>query len=135
VVDPDQPGFDPDSATHGGNLIQQYCENLHHAWDDTPTTLHVKAFKVQAVTLAQAVPVSAGGAEDWPVAWASEAVSASQSAYSGLSYWTETSPGSSARKWQYLQPANYAPSREALQRQQLVKAGARLAQLLQAIWP
>jgi S1/P1 Nuclease len=135
IVDPDQPGFDPDSATHGGNLIQQYCENLHHVWDDTPTSLHITAFKAQAVTKAQSVPVTAGATEDWPVAWASESVVASQNAYSGLTYWNETSPGTTARKWQYLQPTNYDTTREALQSDQLVKAGARLAQLLQAIWP
>jgi len=69
------------------------------------------------------------------VAWAGESVVASQSAYSGLTYWEETSPGTSERKWQYLWPANYPTDREALQKEQLVKAGARLAQLLKAIWP
>jgi S1/P1 Nuclease len=135
VVDPDQPGFDPDSSTHGGNLIQQYCENLHHSWDDLPKTLRITAFKPQAITLAQLVPLTAGSPEDWPVAWAGESVVASQSAYSGLTYWEETSPGTSERKWQYLWPANYPTDREALQKEQLVKAGARLAQLLKAIWP
>jgi hypothetical protein len=33
------------------------------------------------------------------------------------------------------EPAGYAGTRASLQQAQIVKAGARLAQLLQAIWP
>ena len=135
AVDPDQPGFDPMSATQGGNLIQQYCENLHHAWDAIPTPLHITQFKSNAVMLARAVPVTAGAVEDWPVAWASESVVAGHSAYTGLTFWTETDPGTPQRKWQYLADAGYVANREALQKTQLVKAGARLAQVLEEIFP
>jgi hypothetical protein len=38
-------------------------------------------------------------------------------------------------RWQATLPEDYAQRREALQREQLLKASARLAQLLRAIFP
>jgi len=76
------------------------------------------------------VPVSAGPVGDWPLAWASETVSVSHRAFEGLTFGAE-----SGGRWPVMEPAGYADAREALQKAQLVKAGARLAQLLEAIWP
>lgn len=52
-------------------------------------------------------------------------------AFSGTAFSAEDA----SKHWQVTLPANYVSERETVQRAQLIKAGARLAQLLQAIWP
>jgi hypothetical protein len=52
-----------------------------------------------------------------------------------LSFGAEADPGKKMEHWPVTEPADYASARAAVQKAQLVKGGARLAQLLAAIWP
>jgi len=130
VVDPDSGAFDPATQNQGGNRLMDGTRNLHAEWDGIPSSLTVPAFREAGVAAAKLVPVSAGPVGDWPLAWASETVSVSHRAFEGLTFGAE-----SGGRWPVMEPAGYADAREALQKAQLVKAGARLAQLLEAIWP
>jgi hypothetical protein len=134
-VDPDVSGLIADSETQGGNLIRDGSAKLHGQWDSIPPALTVAQFKDPGATLARAVPVTSGAVKHWAAAWASETVVASHTAFQGLTFGAEAKPGTSRRTWPVSEPTGYGPARTALQSQQLVKAGARLAQLLQAIWP
>jgi len=109
-------------------------QNLHTEWDTIPASLKVGKFKTQAVSLAGMVASTAGMPQDWPVVWASETVVASHKAFTGVTFGPEQSSGNS-RHWTFQPPSGYSTKRRALQKTQLVKAGARLAQLLEAIWP
>jgi len=135
LVDPDHGTFDPDSRTHGGNLLKNGAANLHHEWDVVPASLDVANFRAEGVQRARAVAATPGAVEDWPAAWASESIVRSHEAFAGVTYGPEVEPGTRFRHWSYALPPEYAQRRDALQAQQLVRAGARLAQLLEAIWP
>jgi hypothetical protein len=85
------------------------------------------------VKAARAVPPTPGAIGKWPAAWATDTIVASHEAFKGASFAT----GATADHWKvtFADLKTYQESRDALQRAQLAKAGARLAQLLEAIWP
>jgi len=137
LFDPDaqQAPLDPSTRTRGGNSIRDEVAkaNLHADWDQTP---HSLAGTLDSALLpqARAMTPTAGAIEAWPVIWASETLKASRLAYAGLRFTDDpAAPG----QWiaQFDDRARYWMRKEALQRTEIVKAGARLAQLLDAIWP
>jgi hypothetical protein len=131
-VDPDSGTFDPATKTQGGNKILDQGKDFHTTeWDAIPTSLTATKFKGD-VAQAKLVPATPGSIDQWAVAWASDTVLASHTAFSGLVFGAEnTAKGT----WPVTEPTGYAAARASLQKTQLVKAGARLAQLLQAIFP
>ena len=135
-VDPDAGTFDPATKTRGGNLlIHGPGRNLHSEWDSIPTRLMSSQFLNEGLAQARSVPVTPGPVSDWAATWAGETVRASQTAFDGLSFGDEKNDGTPRARWPIEEPTDYAASRAALQEPQLVKAGARLAHLLQAVWP
>lgn len=130
-VDPDAGPFDPATRTQGGNKLLDQGRDFHTAvWDAIPDRLTVAKFS-SGVSRARQVPVTAGPVEQWAAAWATDTVLASRTAFSGLTFGPETPQGT----WVVTEPDGYTAARESLQEDQLVKAGARLAQLLQALFP
>jgi hypothetical protein len=135
-VNPDAGSFDPASKTRGGNLlIHGRGRKLHAEWDAIPRSLSAARFLTEGVTQAKLVPVTAGPVSGWARAWASETVRVSRAAFAGLSFGAEENAGTYQPEWPVLEPAGYSTHRAALQKEQLVKAGARLAQLLEAVFP
>lgn len=132
VEDPDSS---PDQAanwnTEGANLIMDGSENLHHEWDTIASSLGTSA-SPDLVAEAEAVPPTPGPISSWAADWASDTVQQAQTAFQGLTF-----TGVGARKWtvQFADRDGYQRARADEQEHQLVKAGARLAQLLAAIWP
>jgi S1/P1 nuclease len=135
-VDPDVGDFDPSSRTRGGNLlIHGRSRNLHAEWDSIPRNLDASRFLSEGVTRAKAVPATTGPVSGWARAWAGETVGVSRTAFDGLSFGAEEQAGTRSARWAVAEPASYASHRAELQKLQLVRAGARLAQLLQAVLP
>jgi len=135
-VDPDHMALDPTMKTRGGNdLAIGPKHQLHHEWDSIADALKMPQFKVDGVTAARMVAMTSGAVETWPMHWATESVLASHTAFAGLSFGAEANAGKSTQSWPTTEPTGYAASREALQKDQLIKAGARLAQVLEAIYP
>jgi hypothetical protein len=135
-VDPDHATFDAATKTRGGNLLQiGPKDQLHGEWDSIPDAQKLPQFLSEGVAAARLVPVTGGPAAQWAAAWATESVVASHAAFADLSYGTEMDAGKQSQHWPTTEPAGYAATRAGIQKQQLVKAGARLAQLLQAIFP
>jgi hypothetical protein len=136
-IDPDAGGhaFDPKTATHGGNSILDDKMNLHSEWDATSRRIHPTAPSASMLSEAKAVPVTPGDVSTWPSAWATDTVLASHKAFSGVSFtrFKKTPKG----YWQaiFQDPTAYTRAMRRLQSSQLAKAGARLAQTLNAIWP
>ena len=131
-VDPDQSGLDPGTKNRGGNLLMDGSKKLHALWDAIPAKLTVARFKTEGVRLARRVPKTPGLIEHWSEAWASETVIASHRAFRGVSFGAEDLAHTT---WPVTEPAGYGTARAKLQKAQLVKAGARFAQLLKAIFP
>lgn len=131
-VDPDSGTFDPATKTQGGNKILNQGKDFHTTvWDAIPSSLTAASFKT-GVAQAKLVPVTPGPIDGWAAAWASDTVLASHTAFSGLVFGAEST---SNHTWPVTEPAGYSAAKASLQKTQLVKAGARLAQLLQAIFP
>lgn len=130
-IDPDAGSYDPATATRGGNSIKDGSQNLHAEWDGIPTSLATKLRAPAGVAEARQTPLTAGSPETWATQWASETIVQGKAAFAGLQF----SPQASDHTWPATHPASYAKNRQALQRAQLLKAGARLAQILQTLWP
>ena len=137
VVDPDAGSFDPATRTVGANDIivvsgknRTPGANLHHTWDQIPANL--KVARIDAVWLAQAkaVPATAGSVYDWPAAWATDSLGQARLAFAGLAFGKQ-----SQGDWTVALPSSYAATMAQIKRRQLTEGGARLAQILQAIWP
>jgi hypothetical protein len=133
-VDPDKTGRAIASFTVGGNSLyvasSQGPQKLHTLWDAVPYEL--KPGRVDAAWLAEARKTrpDAGDPVDWPARWATQSVEQAGLAFEGLNF--------SAREdthWNVSLPAGYGARADAIKRQQLTRAGARLAQLLKALFP
>jgi hypothetical protein len=131
-VNPDAGHHDPHTDTVGGNRIADGHGLLHRAWDDVPQRLGPQGLGEDGLGAARAVPPSQGKPADWPVQWASDTLGASREAFAGLVF---SADYGQPPHWAATLPEGYSQRREEIQRAQLVKAGARLAQLLRAIFP
>ncbi len=129
-VNPDTGAFDKNSETAGGNFISEGHGNLHADWDAIPKTLGTSA-NAAIVAKAKSVPHTAGLLSDWAATWASDTVMAAHTAFQGLSF-----TGTGAHKWsvQFDNRTAYVKAENQLKKGQLAKGGARLAELLNAIW-
>jgi hypothetical protein len=130
-VNPDEGSFDENSETAGGNFISEGHGNLHADWDAIPKQFGTSG-SAAMVELAQAVPQTAGAVGDWAATWASDTVVAAHTSFDGLSF-----TGTGAHKWsvEFDDRRAYVRAENKLKQEQLAKGGARLAQLLNAIWP
>jgi hypothetical protein len=131
LVDPDQGTFDPATQTRGGNNILKGTQKLHALWDTVPVALHSDRLLPAALEEARAIPVSQGPMSDWSQAWASETLDQGRVAFRGLSYSAEDAN----QHYAVTLPPGYSELRANIQRAQILKAGARLAQILTATWP
>ncbi|HLG81318.1 MAG TPA: S1/P1 nuclease [Bradyrhizobium sp.] len=133
-VDPDVAHLiDPATDTAGGNIIQDENLNLHREWDDIPTDIG-EAATSELLKAAQAVPASQGPIEEWPKGWATDTLHAAHDAFQGLKFVPLSGSNS---KWSvsFDDHTTYLRSMDAIKREQLAKGGARLAEILNAIWP
>jgi S1/P1 Nuclease len=132
LVDPDVTHtIDPNTETAGANLILDQGANFHLEWDGIPSDLG-EAATPELLTMARAEPTDRGRVENWPTIWASDTVLAAQQAFAETTF----GPVSNG-KWAigFTDRDAYLRTADALKRKQLAKAGARLAELLNAIWP
>ena len=132
-VNPDVGTYDPTTATRGGNNIKVLpgrTMNLHATWDAIPKSQTMSHVGSTWLAAARAVPASTGSSRGWPGQWASGTVVQANAALSGPTY----GPLSSTT-WTVQLPTGYSTSMASIKKEQLTLAGARLAQLLQDIWP
>jgi hypothetical protein len=141
LVDPDiAHKVDLDTETIGGNAIQDgiaipvQAINLHHEWDDIPTDLGDAATS-ELLDAAKSVPASQGSLESWPTTWATDSLTVAHEAFKGLSF--KPTPPPAKFKWTvtFDNHIDYLQAADAIKRKQLAKGGARLAEILNAIWP
>jgi len=136
LVDPDTAQWtDPTMDTVGGNAIQDQNLSLHHEWDDIPTDIGEFSTK-ELLADAQATPATQGPIDGWPKAWATDTLHAAQDAFKGLKF-SPVNPPSSFYKWivSFDDHMAYLRLMDEIKRKQLAKGGARLAEILNTIWP
>ncbi|WP_187437334.1 S1/P1 nuclease [Bradyrhizobium rifense] len=132
LVDPDAVHrIDPSTDTVGGNNIRDQHTPFHTEWDAIPDDLG-EAATPALLSAARSTPPSGGVVEDWPALWASDTVAVAHYAFEGANFkfvspqhWTVAFDDRNA----------YLAAQDSIKRRQLAKAGARLAELLNAIWP
>jgi hypothetical protein len=129
VVDPDAAPEAAAGGTQGGNLIRMDGQRLHAAWDAMPDGIALPPGE-DLVRAAEGVAPMAGPVEGWAAAWAGESLAAARRAFAGLAFGPFAQGG-----WEAHAPAGYGPMRARIQREQVIKAGARLAQLLNLLLP
>ena len=135
-VNPDAGTFDEATATRGGNEIMVTAlpgakpQNLHANWDAIPPSLQVAHISAEWIARAAAIPPTSGNISTWPTTWATESVKDAQHAFKGLQF-TKMSD----TLWGVTLPVGYEADANTIKDAQLTKAGARLAQILQAIFP
>lgn len=132
-VDPDAGSYDPQTHTVGGNALILPGSNLHAYWDNLPGQFAAQelAGLTQAARL---VPASSGEPEQWAAAWAGESILQAARAFEGLRFGPrETGPR--GPRWSVTLPDGYEARALEISRTQMARGGARLAELLNAIWP
>lgn len=133
-VDPHSENEAEADSTAGGNLIQVgRSSELHAQWDGIQKKLEKEVPTL--VTEARETPINTAiPIEQWPVRWASESVFAAQEAYSGMTF----SPDAHrSHRWRahFEDRHHYLTFQHDEQRVRIIEAGARLAAVVQAIWP
>jgi hypothetical protein len=139
LTDPDKPPnqspgtIEKDNATRGGtDILIEGRANLHAMWDDVPRDWGRNATS-ELLAKAKAVPPSKAQVDMLAALWAGETVRLANNAFKGLTFGNRNDQG----KW----PATvdnaflYRTKLENMQRQQIIKGAARLAELLREIWP
>lgn len=141
VVNPEIGGYKLGHDTAGGNNLYDGKQSLHAEWDAVPLDLQASGEpSMLLLRLARQTPITAGDPLDWPSAWATDSIRAGRMAFAGLRFKMRPGAGSdlenSPEKWDVIGiDAAYIQRADQLKMRQLAKAGARLAQILKAIWP
>lgn len=130
-TDPDLGNYDPASRTNGGNSIEDGTGNLHRDWDQVPPSLAPADLGINGAAEAKTVVPTTGDVMTWSTQWADDSIASGPPVYAELTY----GPEDLRFHWKGTLPEGYAARREVVQRTQLLKASARLAQLLQTLWP
>lgn len=139
VIDPDAVATPvaTENDTSGGNLVkdvQPPGDSFHYEWDLVPQDMIVGHPGFQdLVTRARAVSPTQGDVMSWSAQWATESIFESKSVFGGLTFaFTGTAQKPT---WKVLGiDANYQHRADTLKSEQIAKAGARLAQLVQLLY-
>jgi S1/P1 Nuclease len=138
LVDPDiAHAVDPTTETIGGNAIRDQNVNLHGEWDAIPTDLGDAATR-ELLADAKSVPPSQGPIENWPVDWATDTLQVAHHAFEGLTFQRPDPPPEPPKtQWNvsFDDHTAYLWLTDITKRKQLAKGGARLAEILNTIWP
>lgn len=128
---------DSGAETVGGNalFLAPGGDNLHHVWDTvasaTPTA--------QAISQACLIAPLPNPTPEPPEKWATESVVAAGKAYEGMSFVVDPAEPdpTEPKAWdiKFVDKPAYMSELHRVQAKQLIKAGARLAALLNSIWP
>lgn len=124
-----------DHSNAGGNSIMVGTAKLHGLWDDVSDKLLKQMVSGPGLAEARAVPPAKGAMAQWAADWAGESVVQAGKAFKGLKIGAKQAGAMGAAWPATATDPNYRQTREALQHEQLVKAGARLAQMLTTLWP
>jgi len=131
LVDPDAGRFDPQTETRGANDLLAGAKNLHALWDSMASSAAQSPPAAAVLTQARALAGTGGDVSGWSTAWATESLALGTRAFEGITYSAEDG----SHHYKIVLPAGYSSFRTRAQRDQVTKAGARLAQVLTAIWP
>jgi len=128
---------DSGQSTVGGNILLlspgNKGNNLHHSWDQIPDSLGTSPSK-DAISSACKIAPLPNPTPEPPEKWAGESVQAAANAYSNITFAPDPTISGD---WdiQFANKSAYSAARRSMQVQRLVSGGARLAILLNSVWP
>lgn len=135
-TNPDDPGkkADPDTETRGGNSIDDGSTNLHAEWDAIPASIKPDKISRKLLKESEEIAITPGNIASWPRAWATETLNVAREAFRGVTFRREAGkPGHWVASFDNRR--TYLKNKNRIEAEQLAKAGARLAQVLNSIWP
>jgi hypothetical protein len=143
TIGPEALGTQLGHDTAGGNNIIDGKKSLHAEWDAIPPVLEVGGEQAAALLqLAKSIPPTPGDLSTWSTAWATDSIRTSRQVFAGLQFRVRTGMDTTDKtadhpeKWDVTGvDAAYQSRADRIKFQQLAKAGARLAQVLKAVWP
>ncbi len=136
VVHPEPANYDKTSHTVGGNALQCPCGNFHSLWDDIPAYLKRGKQTETLVNKARAIPKTNGEIASWSEQWASQTMAQARLAFAKTEYSNATPAGAGrGNNWSIGLPLAYEKTMATVKEDALIRGGAHLAELLQAIWP
>ncbi|MFI4941606.1 MAG: S1/P1 nuclease, partial [Burkholderiales bacterium] len=147
IIDPEPLGYQPGHDTAGGNNIIDGKKSLHAEWDAIPPALEIGGEQDAALLqLAKSIPPTPGDLSAWSTAWATDSIRASRPVFADLQFSMRTGMetidknnnknADRPERWDVTGvDAAYQSRADRIKFQQLAKAGARLAQVLKAVWP
>jgi hypothetical protein len=134
-------------ATHGDNDLTHGSKDLHAYWDSDLVELAMKKagahdpgeFAKYLLGAHKAPAKGSGDARAWPEKWANESLTLAKKVNTPLSvvdrYEAVDRWGAKHPAWHVNWPATYPDTSMVDGENAVAKAGYRLAQVLQAIWP
>ncbi len=134
VIDPDSGEYDRGSNTVGGNALQCPCGNLHSLWDDVPFNYKRGKMNEALSKKAKTYAVVKAPVDQLPVLWANDAIRDARKLFDGTQF-SKSTPNQRGNSWSIALPLEYEKTMSNLKDDALVRAGAHLTQILQAIWP
>jgi hypothetical protein len=141
VIDPDVSGYKISNDTAGGNNIVDGKKLFHAEWDAPPAAPAVFSDQIaELLQLAKQVPPTSGNLNNWSTTWATDSIQVSHQVFAGLHFTMKPAEGGNSEnlpeKWDVSGvDADYQSRADAIKMRQLAKAGARLARVLETIWP
>lgn len=140
VVDPDAVGYRVGNDTSGGNNLTDGEHRLHWDWDEIPESMQVGGAESRLLLHeAWKVPETSGDSSTWSTTWATDTIRMGRKdVFDGLSFKVKQDWGNDSvpHLWEVSgELSDYQRRAYDIKLIQLAKAGARLAQLLKAIWP
>ena len=132
---PDEFGYNHAYDTAGGNFITDSASGklFHGEWDAVPEADNAGGANSTALVIrARQTHPTAGDLNTWAASWATDTLQLQARAFSGLRY----TVGANSVHWRAGGiDDDYNSHAADAKFEQIAKGGARLAQLLQAIWP
>ena len=136
TVDPDKTGYNLANDTAGGNLIYDGSVPLHREWDALPASIKIGGPReAELLAKARAVAPTTGDISHWSTDWATDTIVSGKTAFERLRFDGNPNVTRHAEWTMSGEDDVYRADAEALKESQVAKAGARLAQVLMAIWP
>ena len=143
-VNPDQISAVKNYPTVGGNALLFESTNLHAMWDAIPARLRQNAKREQFIAFAvntakirlqeNVSPEISSNVKKWPIAWANDSLHDAEKVFDGVHFGTRELTAKGFR-WMAELPPHYDDRMNQIKEAALIRAGVRLAQILQAITP
>jgi hypothetical protein len=133
-------------STAGDNDLIFESKSLHEFWDGRAVEEAMRRanartpeeFATRLMRASPDLPIVNGDVTKWPGKWATETLAAAKLAHTGLSIEqreeAQKRSGETHFLWKVSAPAGYAENAAALANRQLMRAGYRLAAVLEAVW-